>query len=182
MTNPEFSRPERIDTIGAGERSVTIVADAAERAALAVRFGLLSVDRLDATVSVRREAAGIVVRGQVGADVVQACTVTDEPIPVTIDEPVALLFVAEGDDSGADAGGDGEIELDPGALDTIPYDGGAIDLGEAAAETMALALDPFPRSPNAAAALREAGVLSEDEVKPLGGLAGLGDLLKNRPS
>ena len=29
----------------------------------------------------------------------------------------------------------------------MPFDGGAIDLGEAAAETMALALDPFPRGP-----------------------------------
>jgi len=177
MTAPEFSRPERIDTIGAGERGVTIAADAIERIALAARFGLLSVDRLEATLSVRREAAGIVVRGRVGADVVQACTVTDEPIPVTIDEPVALRFVESGD-----TGADEEIELDEHALDTIPYEGGVVDLGEAAAETMALALDPFPRSANAAAALREAGVLSEDEVKPLGGLAGLGDLLKNKSS
>ena len=177
MTTPEFSRPERIDTIGAGERSLTLAADAIERVALAARFGLLSIDRLEAMLSVRREAAGIVVRGRVGADVVQACTVTDEPIPVTVDEPVALRFV-----EGGDAGEDDEIELDEHALDTIPYEGGAIDLGEAAAETMALALDPFPRSANAAAALREAGVLSEDEVKPLGGLAGLGDLLKNKPS
>ena len=181
MTAPEFSRPERIDTIGAGERGVTIAAEPIERVALAARFGLLSIDRLEATLTVRREAAGIVVRGRVGADVVQACTVTDEPIPVTIDEPVALRFVESGD-AGADAGGDAEIELDEHALDTIPYEGGAVDLGEAAAETMALALDPFPRSANAAAALRAAGVLSEDEVKPLGGLAGLGDLLKNKSS
>ncbi|SDA33377.1 DUF177 domain-containing protein [Sphingomonas sp. NFR15] len=174
---PEFSRPERIDTIGAGERGVTITAEPAERAALAARFGLLAVDRLEASLSVRREAGGIAVRGRVAADVVQACTVTDEPIPVTIDETVALLFVEE-----RDGGEDDEIELDVGALDTIPYEGGAIDLGEAAAETMALALDPFPRSANAAAVLREAGVLSEDEVKPLNALAALGDLLKNKPS
>ncbi|WP_242152140.1 YceD family protein [Sphingomonas sp. BAUL-RG-20F-R05-02] len=177
MTAPEFSRPERIDTIGAGERSVTITADAAERAALAARFGLVSIVRLDATLAVRQEAAGIAVRGRVGADVVQACTVTDEPIPVTVDEPVALLFVAEGF-----AGEDEEIELDEGSLDTIPYEGGAIDLGEAAAETMALALDPFPRSANAAAVLRDAGVLTEEEAKPKGALAGLGDLLGKKPS
>jgi hypothetical protein len=112
---------------------------------------------------------------------VQACT-TSAPtrprtaIPATIDEPVALLFVAEGS-----AGEDEEIELDEGALDTVPYEGGTIDLGEAAAETMALALDPFPRSANAAAVLREAGVLTEEEAKPKGALAGLGDLLR-KPS
>jgi hypothetical protein len=47
---------------------------------------------------------------------------------------------------------------------------GIIDLGEAAAETMALALDPFPRSPGAAAALKEAGVIGEDEVVPFNAL------------
>jgi uncharacterized protein YutE (UPF0331/DUF86 family) len=38
---------------------------------------------------------------------------------------------------------------------------------------MALSLDPFPRSPNAATVLKEAGVISEDEARPLGALAGL---------
>ena len=40
-----------------------------------------------------------------------------------------------------------------------------IDLGEAAAETLALALDPFPRSPDADAMLAEAGVIGEDEAQ-----------------
>ena len=61
----------------------------------------------------------------------------------------------------------------PEKIDTIEIEGGAIDLGEAAAETMALALDPFPRSPNAAAALKKAGVISEEEAGPFGALAGL---------
>ncbi|MDO7841351.1 YceD family protein [Sphingomonas immobilis] len=173
MTPPEFSRPERVDTIGAGEREVTIAAEPAERAALAQRFALVSIDALEATLGVRREAAGIAVRGRVTASVVQACTVTAEPIAVTVDEAVALLFV-DGTDADAE-----EIELDEGALDVIPYEGGAIDLGEAAAETMALALDPFPRGPGAAAALKAAGVISEgEEEKPAGALAGLKDLLK----
>jgi hypothetical protein len=90
---------------------------------------------------------------------------------------VSVRFV----DESADTGEGDEIELDADSLDTIPYEGGAIDLGEAAAETMALALDPFPRGPNAAAVLREAGVISEEEAKPLGALAGLGALL-GKPS
>ena len=52
-------------------------------------------------------------------------------------------------------------------------DSGAIDLGEAAAQTLALALDPYPRSPGAAAALKEAGVIGEGEAGPFGGLAAL---------
>jgi uncharacterized metal-binding protein YceD (DUF177 family) len=172
MTAPEFSRLERIDTIGEGARSVSITADAAERGALAERFGLLAVDRLEATFHVQRDTAGVVARGEVRAAVVQACSVTEEPLPVTVSEDVALRFVTE-----QEAAAEEEIELDLDALDTMPYDGAAIDLGEAAAETMALALDPFPRGPNAAAALRAAGVISEEEAKPAGALAGLKGLL-----
>jgi uncharacterized metal-binding protein YceD (DUF177 family) len=172
MTAPEFSRLERIDTIGEGARSVSITADAAERSALAARFGLLAVDRLEATFRVQRDTAGVVARGEVRAAVVQACSVTEEPLPVTVCEDVALRFVTE-----QEAAAEEEIELDLDALDTMPYDGAAIDLGEAAAETMALALDPFPRGPNAAAALRAAGVISEEDAKPAGALAGLKSLL-----
>ncbi len=170
---PEFSRPERIDTIGARPRSVTIEADSTERAALAARFGLVSVDRLTATLSLHEEASGIVVTGRVEADVVQACVVTGAPLATHVDEAVALRFVPDAEVPDGD-----EIELADDAIDTIPYAGSAIDLGEAAAETMALALDPFPRGPEAAESLRAAGVVAEEEAGPFGALAGLRDKLK----
>ena len=176
MTAPEFSRLERIDTIGEGEREVRVAATEQERQALSARFGLKSIDRLEGVFRLRRDAAGVVARGQVRADLVQACVVTDDPLPVSVDEPVALRVVA-GDSPEGD-----EIELSEDALDTMSFDGAAIDLGEAAAETMALALDPFPRGPNAAAILKEAGVISEDEAKPLGALAGLKAALEKRQS
>lgn len=169
----EFARPERIDTIGEGERRVSIAADDAERAALATRFGLIAVEMLTATLAVQREAAGIRVRGRVTGAVVQACSITDDALPVTIDEAVDLMFVAPG-------GSVEEIELGESALDTVEIEGSAIDLGEVAAETMALGLDPFPRGPNAAAALKAAGVLTEEEAKPAGPFAGLKAKLDGR--
>jgi len=175
MTTPEFSRPERIDTIGTRARSVTIAADAGERAALARRFGLAAIDRLDATFALNRDASGIVARGTVTATVTQSCVVTGDPVPASVDEAVALRFVPQ---DAIDDGDDEEIELSADALDTVAYSGGAVDLGEAAAETMALALDPFPRSSRAETALREAGVLSEGEAGPFGALAGLRDALR----
>ncbi|MDD1451797.1 DUF177 domain-containing protein [Sphingomonas sp. H160509] len=157
---PEFSRPERLDTIGERERIVEIVATEDERAAMAKRFALLSITRLDARLGIKRTDSGIVVKGRVTGAAVQACSVTDEPLDTQIDEPVALLFVdqlvSEGD----------EVELSDDALDTVAIEGGTIDLGEAAADTLALAIDPFPRGPNAAAALAAAGVISEDEFRP----------------
>ncbi len=157
---PEFSRPERLDTIGERERIVEIAATEDERAALAKRFALLSITRLDARLGIKRTDSGIVVKGRVTGAAVQACSVTDEPLDTQIDEPVALLFVdqlvSEGD----------EVELSDDALDTVAIEGGTIDLGEAAADTLALSIDPFPRGPNAAAALAAAGVISEDEFRP----------------
>ncbi|RMB34694.1 uncharacterized protein DUF177 involved in 23S rRNA accumulation [Sphingomonas sp. PP-F2F-G114-C0414] len=157
---PEFSRPERLDTIGERERIVEIAATEDERAALAKRFALLSITRLDARLGIKRTESGIVVKGRVTGAAVQACSVTDEPLDTKIDEPVALLFVdqlvSEGD----------EVELSDDALNTVAIEGGTIDLGEAAADTLALAIDPFPRGPNAAAALTAAGVISEDEFRP----------------
>jgi len=164
---PEFSRPQRLDTIGAGESRVTVEADAAERTALARRFGLIAIDGLKADFAVRRDAAGIIARGHLSGAVVQPCSVTGDPVPAKIEEDFAIRFVPEGGDA-AD-----EVELSEDDCDTVFYAGGAIDLGEAAAETLALALDPFPRSPGAVAALREAGVLSEEEAGPFAALAKL---------
>ena len=174
FSRPEFSRLERAEAIGEGERHLDLAATPAECAALAARFDLRAVERLEARFTVRRDAAGIVVRGRVRAAVVQACSVTDEPLPAVVDEAVALRFVA------GQAGEPDEIELDADALDIVSFDGVAIDLGEASAETMMLALDPFPRGPGAAAALRAAGVLSEEEAKPAGALAGLKAALEQR--
>lgn len=167
MIAPEFSRPQRLDAIGKGEHRVEISADPGERAALARRFGLIAIDRLDATMTVQRDATGVVARGQLEGAVVQACSVTGDPVPAQIAEDFTIRFLPEGTVEGD------EVELSDEECDTVFYTGGAIDLGEAAAETLALALDPFPRSPGADDALRKAGVLGEDETGPFAALAKL---------
>lgn len=158
MTAPEFSRPVRIDTLGEGVRSIDVEADEGERAALARRFGLLSLDSLSATAEIKRQGDILTAEGRVRASAVQACVASAAPVPAKIDEPFSLRFVPEGQDESE------EIELSPEDWDTIDYAGSAIDLGEAVAETLALSLDPFPRSPDADALLREVGVLSEEEA------------------
>jgi uncharacterized metal-binding protein YceD (DUF177 family) len=68
---------------------------------------------------------------------------------------------------------DEEIELGGSDLDVVFHDGAAIDLGTAIADTLALSLDPYPRSAGADAALKEAGVMSEAEASPFAVLAKL---------
>jgi len=167
---PEFNRPERVDTIGERERVVEVAATSAECESLCRRFDFLSLDRLEASWTIRREANGIAARGRVRARLAQPCSVTGEPVPADVDEEARLIFVPEGDAS------EEELELDADAADTVFYDGGVIDLGEAAAETMALALDPFPRAPGAEQALREAGVRGDDEPDAGGAFGALASL------
>jgi uncharacterized metal-binding protein YceD (DUF177 family) len=167
MTNPEFSRSIRLDTLGDGVRQIAIEANAEERTALARRFGLIGVDRLESNAEARSIGDTVLVSGRLRAAVTQACVASGEPVEAVIDEPFELKFVPEGSNA------DEELELEEGDLDVIGYEGSAIDLGEAAAQTLALALDPFPRAPNADSVLREAGVLDEQEAGPFAALLAL---------
>jgi len=171
---PEFPRPHRLDQIGSGETNVEIEASAEERGALARRFDLVAIDRLAARFGLRRDAIGILATGHLSAAVTQSCGVTGDPLPATIEEDFAIRFLPEpGEDETHD-----DVELDEEEMDTVFYTGSALDLGEAAAETLALSLDPFPRSPRAAETLKAAGVISEEEAGPFGALAGLKDMFK----
>jgi uncharacterized metal-binding protein YceD (DUF177 family) len=150
---PEFSREIRAHDIGGHTRQQMIEADEGERAALARRFGLLTLDRLTAALELRREAAGIRVTGQVHGSGDQACVATGEPLPFLITEPIALLLTEaapEGD----------EIELADTDLDTEPLYGDIVDMGEIAAQAFALGLDPYPRSAKAAP-----GVITEEAAR-----------------
>jgi len=174
MTAPEFSRTVRLDTLGERPREIGIEADEEERAALAARFGLAGIARLAATVSLTRKGEDIAASGTLEADVTQSCVATGAPVEAALREPFDLLFRPRPGEPRPEE----EIELEEGDLDTIFHDGATIDLGEAAAQTLLLNLDPYPRAQGAEAALRAAGVKSEGEAGPFGGRATLRDKLK----
>ena len=159
---PEFARPFRLDAIGGEPRAVQIEADEAERAALAVRFGLVSIAKLEANATIRREGEQVWTEGRIRAQTVQSCVATGDPIPAKVDEPFSLRFDPEG---GAAAEEASELELAESDLDRLTYEGGAVDLGEAVAQGFALALDPFPRVSDADERLRAAGVASEEDAE-----------------
>jgi len=156
---------------------VTVVADEAERAALARRFALEAIDRLEAEVSVVRANEDIIASGRLAAAVTQACVATGEPVPATLDEPFAVRFRPEPQVDAPDE----EIELGEEEMDVIFHDGALVDVGEAVAQTLALNLDPYPRCGDAVEALRAAGVKDEAEEQtetgPFQGLAALKDKL-----
>jgi uncharacterized metal-binding protein YceD (DUF177 family) len=163
-----FDLKLKLDGIRSGDR-VDLVADDAERKEIADRLGLLSLERMEAHAMLERDGDGIHATGRLRASAEQACVITGDPVASRIDEPFDLLFRPEPTDIGADE----EIELSPEDCDTVFHDGAAIDLGAAIADTLALAIDPYPRSAGADAALKEAGILSEAEAGPFAALAKL---------
>lgn len=158
----------RLDQLRDGER-IDLHADAAQCRRVADRLGLDSIERMTAHAVLERTGPAIRARGRLNATLTQSCVVTGEPLAAHIDEAFELLFRTEEGDARPDA----EVELGESDCDVIFYDGAAIDLGDAIADTLALSLDPYPRSAGADAALKEAGILSEGEAGPFAALAAL---------
>ena len=149
--------------------TVELAADANERTALAKRFDLVRVDSMTATIDLEREANGASAKGRLKAEIVQSCAVSGEDLPVSIDEPVNLHFVPARGPSAPDE----EIELEAEELDEIEFEGSLFDLGEALAQTLALAIDPYAVGPNVEEARRKAGLLDKDTSGPFAALAAL---------
>ena len=163
-----FAHHLRLDRIRDGER-VALVADDAERTGIARRLGLGALSCLEAHAVLSCSGEVIRARGRLAAALEQSCVVTAEPVPAHVDEPFDLVFMPEPPAGRADE----EIELGGGDLDVIFHDGAEIDLGGAIADTLALCLDPYPRSAGADAALKEAGVMTEEQASPFAVLARL---------
>jgi uncharacterized metal-binding protein YceD (DUF177 family) len=140
---PELHRPVAADRIGRQTQEQVVEASAAECQAIGARLRIPAVLSLVCRFDLRRgpaEGLAIEAEGQLAARVVRECVVSLEPFEMDVAETFALRFVPRGS----------EIEDDdPELIDEVPFDNGAIDLGEAAVEQLALALDPFPRDPAA---------------------------------
>jgi uncharacterized metal-binding protein YceD (DUF177 family) len=162
---PEFSRIVNLARLPPEGREERLEAKPAECAALARRFGILGVNRLAARLRLQPEPGGLAtVEGRLEAEVVQACVVTLEPVVQAMDEPVRLRILSPGE----------VPSEDPEAPDEIEAEGDSVDLGEAIAEQLALALDPYPRAPGAALPGEGEG----EEPPPSGPFAGLAALRK----
>jgi len=166
--NGDFAHRLNIDHIRDGDR-LDLVANDAERQSIADRLGLESLGRLDAHVTLSRKGTTIEAQGRVLASLEQACVVTGDLVPGHVDEPFDILFLPEPEHARSDE----EVELGAADCDVAFHDGKSIDLGTAIADTLALALDPYPRSAGAQAALKEAGVINEEQAGPFAALAAL---------
>jgi uncharacterized metal-binding protein YceD (DUF177 family) len=149
------------------DKPVAIEATSEERMALARRFALVRIDRLEAEVALTVDGDAVDAKGRLRAAVVQSCAISGDDLPVTIDEPLVLRFVPEVEVT------ESEIELEESQLDEIPYNGTAFDLGEAVAQSLALAIDPYAVGPDAERVRQDGGLLDPGTAGPFAALATL---------
>ncbi len=162
---PEVPRPFPLDRAGPGGASVDVQADPLELPAVAARLGVPAVHALRCAFRLRRIGASVIeAQGALSARLTQRCVVSLDEFEDDVGDEFTVHFVPSGSE---------DEDPDPDAPDQIPYDGAVVDLGEAAVEQLALALDPYPRKPGA-----ELPAAASDVVQ--GALAGLAALRLRR--
>lgn len=146
VKNREFSvwvDPEALPGEG---RHVRLEPNGDERAAIAIRLGLLGLPAFEAMVHLRPRKGGgkgVVVTGSLTAKVVQACVVSLEPVDGAVSESFEAEFgpVEEAVNLELSLEDDDPVE---------PFEARGIDIGELAVQHLSLSLDPYPRAEGAA--------------------------------
>ncbi len=144
---PEFSRPVEIDKIGKDGLTEDIAAEPEELAALAERMKLPAIRELKAHLELAPWKKGrIRVRGHFTAVVDQECVRTLDVFTSEVGEPVERIYIKPEFVAAGEMKEDADFDAEaPDAPDIIVDD--VIDIGELVAESLALALDPWPKKP-----------------------------------
>jgi hypothetical protein len=139
---PELYRPVPLDRIAAAGLDVVIEASAGECAALARRLGIPAVLALACRFHLSGAVGGMVAaEGELTARLTRVCVVSLDEFDTDMAVRFRVQFVP--------AGSETDALDDPESDDEIPYDAASLDLGEAAAQQLALEMEPYPRQPDA---------------------------------
>lgn len=134
----------RIDRLPATGRTLVVAPDEAARQALAATLRLTAVEAFRADLTVAPLRGGIRAQGRLSARIVQPSVVTFESVTQQIDEPIDRVFLPEAQSHKPTPGSEVFVDLDD---EDFPdhIDGPEVDLSALLIETLALAIDPYPR-------------------------------------
>ena len=110
--------------------------------------------------------------GRLRADLSQACVVTLEPVASTVEEDFEAVFWPQ-EDMPAPVSGEVAIDDEP---EREPIVAGQIEVGRVVFESLAAALDPFPRKPGAVLDWQAPGSADAPGGKPASPFAVLANL------
>lgn len=152
----EWSYPVNVDRIGDAPLTLTIKAPKEACRNLARRFRVLFIENLTADITLSRDEGKLTVHltGAFDADITQSCVVTLVPVKEHVHEPfeawfadpeqVVVLARIRHDRALKQSGG--ERPLLEEHEDPEPIVDGVIDLGEAVAQFLSLAVNPYPHA------------------------------------
>ncbi len=134
----ELTRLVSLSKIGASGLAIVVRATAEECAALAVRMAIPAIRALECYFNLvaDEDGAKIYAHGRLRTVATRVCVVSAEDFETLIEDEFDICFVPSGQE---------RDDPDPDLIDELPYEAGSLDLGEATAEQLALALDPYPR-------------------------------------
>ncbi len=171
---PEFSRIVKLSDLGATPLIGEATASDEECAALAKRFDLPGIESLSASYELLFETDRLSFTGRLESRLTQSCAISGDDLPVTISEDFAIAFVEIEEIRNNE---EQEVELESEDCDVLEYSDSRIDVGEALAQTLFLALDPYPQGPNADKTRHSGELKTEEEAGPFAALAALKDKL-----
>jgi uncharacterized metal-binding protein YceD (DUF177 family) len=172
IDEPIFDAVVRIDKLPSSGRSIAVDADNSEREAIARAMDIVSVQRFVAELSVVPFRGGLRAQGRLVADVTQASVVSFEPVNEHIEEEIDRVFLpAQRQGQSPAPGAEIFVDLED---DDFPdhIDGPEVDLSALLMESLALALDPYPRRPGETLEALD-GVKHDEKENPFAQLAKL---------
>ena len=134
---PEFSKIIDTNKLNDEEKVEKITASPSERKALAKRFKITGINSFSATVTLNKEENGDVkVAGEIAANVTLNSIISLEDFDMDLKDSFKVIFTRSYKED------EGNIDINE---DIEPLIGSEIDIGELAAEYLALAIPPFPK-------------------------------------
>lgn len=151
----EFERLVNLNKLPLHEMKMEITASPQECAALAKRFGIADMKRLDARLKLRRYmAAGgpeISITGDFSADVTLTCVITSEPIESCVASSLAVRYMSPQAFEELESWREQQATLPAEEDDIEPLEEGELDVGELVAQYVSVSIDPYPRKAGAGA-------------------------------
>jgi hypothetical protein len=154
---PEWVHMIDADKVSDTPKTIKVSAGADDRRNLAQRMGLLSLDSLEAELTLVRNPGNMVIHiaGRLKAELTQECVVTLAPVRNTITEDfeawyadpeqaISLAKIRREKEAGK-----GEKPVLDESEDPEPIVGGQINGGELIAQYLSLAIDPYPHAEGA---------------------------------
>ena len=156
---PEFSFVIELSETGQSEKTYPLKANEEERRRVAARLGALSLDMFEGEVRIRVAKPALFVGGSVRAHMVRECVSSLESVREEVVDDFELEFSRE-----RPAQNDTEQAGDEDWTEREAHSGEALDIGELLVQQLSLAMEAFPRHPDAPSLVEKYG--QDGEASP----------------